>query len=155
MYAKPRTRPRDLVLPVRLARRPGAKARGLSRTVLAVRAPLGFSAISKTCWRCRQSAAKPSLRSEVRIPCLTGNLQGILANLGDMAEYSAESIRKISMLATNSLNNGTGNLIGVSGNFRSGTGNWRAKLKHDEPTSAGKLLYRRGGGLSHMTSHMT
>ena len=26
-------------------------------------------------------------------------------------------------------------------------GNWRAKLKHEEPTSAGKLLYRRGGGL--------
>ncbi len=34
-------------------------------------------------------------------------------------------------------------------------GNWRAKLKYEEPTSAGKLLYRRGGGLSHMTSHMT
>ncbi len=40
-----------------------------------------------------------------------------------MAEYSAESIRKISRLATNSLRIGTGNLIGVSGNFRSGTGN--------------------------------
>jgi hypothetical protein len=26
-------------------------------------------------------------------------------------------------------------------------GNWRAKLKHEEPASAGKLLYRRGGGL--------
>ena len=24
-------------------------------------------------------------------------------------------------------------------------GNWRAKLKHEEPASAGKLLYRRGG----------
>jgi hypothetical protein len=34
-------------------------------------------------------------------------------------------------------------------------GNWRAKLKHEEPTSAGKLLYRRGGGLRHMSSHMT
>ena len=34
-------------------------------------------------------------------------------------------------------------------------GNWRATLKHEEPTSAGKLLYRRRGGLSHMTSHMT
>ncbi len=34
-------------------------------------------------------------------------------------------------------------------------GNWRAKLRHEGPTSAGKLLYRRGGGLSHMTSHMT
>ncbi len=34
-------------------------------------------------------------------------------------------------------------------------GNWRATLKHEEPASAGKLLYRRGGGLSHMTSHMT
>ncbi len=28
---------------------------------------------------------------------------------------------------------------------------WRAMLRHDEPASAGKLLYRRGGGLSHMT----
>jgi len=34
-------------------------------------------------------------------------------------------------------------------------GNWRAKLRHEEPALAGKLLYRRGGGLSHMTSHMT
>ncbi len=34
-------------------------------------------------------------------------------------------------------------------------GNWRAQLRHEEPASAGKLLYRRGGGLSHMTSHMT
>ncbi len=34
-------------------------------------------------------------------------------------------------------------------------GNWRATLKHEESASAGKLLYRRGGGLSHMTSHMT
>ena len=34
-------------------------------------------------------------------------------------------------------------------------GNWRAKLKCEEPTSAGKLLYRRGGGLSHMAGHMT
>ncbi len=34
-------------------------------------------------------------------------------------------------------------------------GNWRAKLKHEEPASAGKLLYRRGGALTHMTSHMT
>ncbi len=34
-------------------------------------------------------------------------------------------------------------------------GNWRARLKHEEPASAGKLLYRRGGGLSHMTGHMT
>jgi len=36
-------------------------------------------------------------------------------------------------------------------------GNWRAKFKQ-EPEVAGKLLYRRGGGLSHMTkraSHMT
>jgi len=29
-------------------------------------------------------------------------------------------------------------------------GNWRATLKHEEPASAGKLLYRRGGGLKHM-----
>ncbi len=34
-------------------------------------------------------------------------------------------------------------------------GNWRAKLKYEEPASAGKLLYRRGGGLRHMSSHMT
>ncbi len=34
-------------------------------------------------------------------------------------------------------------------------GNWRAKLRHEEPAGAGKLLYRRGGGLSHMSSHMT
>ena len=34
-------------------------------------------------------------------------------------------------------------------------GNWRAKLRHEEPASASKQLYRRGGGLSHMTSHMT
>ena len=32
-------------------------------------------------------------------------------------------------------------------------GNWRAKLRHEEPALAGKLLYRRGGGLSHMTVH--
>ncbi len=29
-------------------------------------------------------------------------------------------------------------------------GNWRAKLKHEEPASVGKLLYRRGGGPKHM-----
>ncbi len=34
-------------------------------------------------------------------------------------------------------------------------GNWRAKLKHEMPTSAGRLLYRRGGGLRHMSRHMT
>ncbi len=33
-------------------------------------------------------------------------------------------------------------------------GNWRAKLKHEEPAGAGKLLYRRGGGLKHMSKHM-
>jgi len=32
--------------------------------------------------------------------------------------------------------------------------NWRAKLK-DEPEEPQKLLYRRGGRLSHMTGHMT
>ena len=30
-------------------------------------------------------------------------------------------------------------------------GNWRAKLRHEEPAGAGKLLYRRGGGLKHMS----
>jgi len=34
-------------------------------------------------------------------------------------------------------------------------GNWRAKLRHEEPANAGKLLYRRSGRLSHMSSHMT
>ncbi len=34
-------------------------------------------------------------------------------------------------------------------------GNWRAKLKHEDPGPTGKLLYRRGGGLRHMSSHMT
>lgn len=34
-------------------------------------------------------------------------------------------------------------------------GNWRAKLKHEEPASAGKLLYRRGGGLRHLARHMS
>ncbi len=33
-------------------------------------------------------------------------------------------------------------------------GNWRVTLKHEEPASAGKLLYRRGGGLKHMSKHM-
>ena len=33
-------------------------------------------------------------------------------------------------------------------------GNWRAKLKHEEPASVGKLLSRRGGGLRHMSKHM-
>ncbi len=33
-------------------------------------------------------------------------------------------------------------------------GNWRAKLKHEEPAGAGKLLYRRRGGLKHMSEHM-
>ncbi len=34
-------------------------------------------------------------------------------------------------------------------------GNWRAKLKHEEPASASKLLYRRGGELRHMSRHMS
>ncbi len=33
-------------------------------------------------------------------------------------------------------------------------GNSRAKFKHEEPASAGNLLYRRGGGLKHMSKHM-
>ena len=34
-------------------------------------------------------------------------------------------------------------------------GNWRATLRHEEPAGAGKLLYRRGGGLRHMSGHMS
>ncbi len=33
-------------------------------------------------------------------------------------------------------------------------GIWRAKLKHEEPALADKLLWRRGGGLKHMSKHM-
>jgi transposase-like protein len=33
-------------------------------------------------------------------------------------------------------------------------GNWRAKLRHEEPASAGKLLWRRGGRLKHMAKHL-
>ncbi len=33
-------------------------------------------------------------------------------------------------------------------------GNWRSKLKCEESASAGKLLYRRGSGLKHMSKHM-
>ncbi len=51
MSVKPRTTPKDRVLPVPLARRPGAKARGLPRTVPAVRIPFDYSAISRTSWR--------------------------------------------------------------------------------------------------------
>ncbi len=69
MSEKPRTRPKDLVLSVRLARWPGAKARGLPRTVPAVRIPLYFSAISRTCWRCKQSRANPSLVVGTKFPC--------------------------------------------------------------------------------------
>ncbi len=51
MSAKPRTTPRDLVLPVPLARRPGAKARRLPPNVPVVRIPLENTVISKTTWR--------------------------------------------------------------------------------------------------------
>ncbi len=34
-------------------------------------------------------------------------------------------------------------------------GNWRAKLRHEEPASSGKRLYSRGGEHSHMSGHMT
>ncbi len=65
MSAKPRTRPRDLILPVPLAGRPGAKARGLPRTVPAVRIPLCYSAISMTCWR-RGVGFEPTVRASVQ-----------------------------------------------------------------------------------------
>ncbi len=51
MYAKLRTTPRDLILPVPLTGRPGAKARGLPPSVPAVRLSLGITVISRTCWR--------------------------------------------------------------------------------------------------------
>ncbi|MGB5587420.1 MAG: transposase [Gammaproteobacteria bacterium] len=33
-------------------------------------------------------------------------------------------------------------------------GNWRAKFRHEVSPPARKLLYRRGGGLKHMSKHM-
>jgi hypothetical protein len=79
MSAKPRTRPKDLVLSVRLARWPGANARGLPRTVPTVRIPLGFSATSRTCWRCREAGANLSLTAGRPISLLnrekTGNFR--------------------------------------------------------------------------------
>ncbi len=45
-----------------------------------------------------------------------------------MAEFSVESIPQISRLATNSLRIETGNLVGVSGNFRGGTGKFPSLL---------------------------
>jgi hypothetical protein len=75
MSAKPRTRPKDLVLSVRLARWPGANARGLPRTVPTVRIPLGFSATSRTCWRCRESRANPSPPISLFNREITGNFR--------------------------------------------------------------------------------
>ena len=34
-------------------------------------------------------------------------------------------------------------------------GNWRAKFKSEAAAAEGKLLYRRGGGLGHMSGHMS
>ena len=77
MSAKPRTTPRDLVLPVPLGQRSGAKARGLPPNVPAVRIPLGFSAISRTCWRCTQSRANPSPPNSLLNREKTGNFRRI------------------------------------------------------------------------------
>jgi transposase len=33
-------------------------------------------------------------------------------------------------------------------------GNWRAKFKHEDDVPRQKLLYRRGGGLKHVSKHM-
>jgi transposase-like protein len=33
-------------------------------------------------------------------------------------------------------------------------GNWRAKFKHEDQVPPRKLLWRRGGGLKHMSEHM-
>ncbi len=33
-------------------------------------------------------------------------------------------------------------------------GNWRAKFKHEDDVPRQKLLWRRGGGLKHMSKHM-
>ncbi len=73
MCAEPRTSPRDLILSVPLERRLGATARRLPRTVPAVRIPLYFFAISKTCWRCRESRANPSPPNSLLNREKTGN----------------------------------------------------------------------------------
>ena len=72
MSAKPRTMPRDLVLPVRLARWPHAKARRLPPNVTVIRIPLENSTLSKTAWRWGQSRANPSLVKFPDNPRFTG-----------------------------------------------------------------------------------
>ncbi len=69
MSAKPRTTPRDLVLPVPLARRPGAKARRLPPNVPVVRIPLENTVISKTGWRRGRDA--PSQKNNVSISIIS------------------------------------------------------------------------------------
>ena len=81
MSAKPRTTPRDLVLPVPLARRPGAKARRLPPNVPVVRIPLENTVISKTAWRWGQSAANSSLAKFPDNPRFTGKKHELTGNM--------------------------------------------------------------------------
>ena len=71
--------PPTLALPVPLEIRAGATARRLPQTVSRVRIPLGFSAISKTCWRCRESRANPFPGLRRPFPYQTGKKQGIFS----------------------------------------------------------------------------
>ncbi len=65
-----------------------------------------------------------------------------------MAEFSAESIRQISRLATNSLRIGTGNFFSRTGNFLPGSGNFLSLLAGTQRSRATvHLLGRLGGAL--------
>ncbi len=104
--------------------------RGQPRSVPAVRIPLGFPAISKTCWRREGdqdqtfSRAKSMISDMTNGPvsCLTGKIQGNFATLINLVEFSAESVRKFSRLVMNSLRIGTGNIFSRTGVFLAITG---------------------------------
>ncbi len=93
---------------------------------LAPKPPLGQGGADSVCadWLAvRTVRSEPVSEGWAPNSLLNREKQGILTYLASLAEFFAESIRQISGLATNSLRIGTGNLIGVSGNFRGGTGN--------------------------------
>jgi len=95
MCVMSRTRPRDRVLSVPFARRPSAKPRRLPPTVPRVRIPFGFSAISKTSWRCRQSAANPSLLNSLLNREKTGNFREF-SQFGEISSGIRSSIQQVS-----------------------------------------------------------
>ncbi len=92
MSAKPRTTPKDLVLSVPLARRPGAKARGLPRTVSTVRIPFCFSAISKDLLAVQGVSSEPVSGAGAAISLLnrekTGNFRKYSPRITDSCDLS-------------------------------------------------------------------